>query len=191
MLQPTGVAAEFALANEFKEGDLGAAGLVTGRARVGALGSRRCHVGSFGGHYLFEDGVSERSTLRDRRSRGDRRLTSGLRRLLVRGCARVVAPHRTADSEAGRRVSSLCRRRLSAVARALSTPAVDCVSVVRPVPSARLAPNSPGTTRIIYSSPSRRFTYGCGVSSSASTPRATTWDVVRLEELLPLRRRTS
>jgi ethanolamine ammonia-lyase large subunit len=185
----------FALANEFKEGDLAVGGTrdvavrASARAALGAL-----ELGRLTAVSLVEDGVSEALD-----AATDRRLAAEVASLTVaelkavllgRGGAEWVRRYRDGlSSEAVAAVVKLMsNEELSAVARALFNPLPgEGVSVGSPEHfGSRLQPNSPGDDEEeILFSVLEGLTYGCGDVLLGLNPAGDDVEtIVRLEELL-------
>jgi ethanolamine ammonia-lyase large subunit len=185
----------FALANEFKEGDLGVGGTrdealrASARAALGAV-----TLGELKATALVEDGVSEAlDAAIDRGLAGEiSKLTvGGLKAVLLgRGGAEWVRRYREGlSSEAVAAVVKLMtNEELSAVARVLFNPLPgEGVSVGSPGHfGSRLQPNSPGDDEEeILLSVLEGLTYGCGDVILGLNPAGDDVEtIVRLEELL-------
>ena len=185
----------FALANEFKEGDIGVGGTrddtvrASARAALGAV-----EVGRLSATSLVEDGVSEAlDAARDRRLALEiSSLTVGeLKNILLgRGGAEWVRRYRDGlSSEAVAAVVKLMTNDdLSIVARGLFNPLPgEGVSVGSPGHfGSRLQPNSPGDDdEEILFSVLEGLTYGCGDVLLGLNPAGDDVETfVRLEELL-------
>jgi ethanolamine ammonia-lyase large subunit len=185
----------FALANEFKEGDLGVGGTrdevvrASARAALGAV-----TLGELSATSLVEDGVSEAlDASLDRRLAAEiAQLTvGGLKHVLLgRGGAEWVRRYRDGlSSEAIAAVVKLMSNdELSTVARELFNPLPgEGVSVGSPGHfGSRLQPNSPGDEEeeILFSI-LEGLTYGCGDVILGLNPAGDDVEsIVRLEELL-------
>ncbi len=185
----------FALANEFKEGDLGVGGTrddavrASARAALGAL-----RLGELTAQALVEDGVSEAldATLDRRLAAEISSMTVGRLKhvLLGRGGAEWVRRYRDGlSSEAvAAVVKLLTNEELSAVARGLFNPLPgEGVSIgSRGHFGSRLQPNSPGDgEEEILLSVLEGLTYGCGDVVLGLNPAGDDVEtIVRLEELL-------
>ncbi|HEX7317263.1 MAG TPA: ethanolamine ammonia-lyase subunit EutB [Pyrinomonadaceae bacterium] len=185
----------FALANEFKEGDLGVGGTrddgVRASARA-ALGAVR--LGELTATALVEDGVSralEEAIDHGLASELSSMMVVGLKQVLLgRGGAEWVRRYRDGlSSEAiAAVVKVMSNEELSAVARGLFNPLPgEGVSVGSPGHfGARLQPNSPGDDEEeILFSVLEGLTYGCGDVVLGLNPAGDDVEtIVRLEELL-------
>ncbi|MDT5271868.1 MAG: ethanolamine ammonia-lyase large subunit [Acidobacteriota bacterium] len=185
----------FALANEFKEGDIGVGGTrddtvrASARAALGAF-----TLGELTATSLVEDGVSEAlDAARDRRLASDiSSLTvAELKNVLLgRGGAEWVRRYRDGlSSEAVAAVVKLMTNdELSTIARGLFNPLPgEGVSVGSPQHfGSRLQPNSPGDDEgEILFSVLEGLTYGCGDVLLGLNPAGDDVEtIVRLEELL-------
>lgn len=185
----------FALANEFKEGDLGVGGTRDEAVRASARASLGAFtLGELSANSLVEDGVSAALD-----ASLDRRLASeissmtvgGLKHLLLgRGGVEWVRRYRDGlSSEAIAAVVKLMSNdELSTVARALFNPLPgEGVSVGAPGHfGSRLQPNSPGDeAEEILFSVLEGLTYGCGDVLLGLNPAGDDVETIaRLEELL-------
>lgn len=185
----------FALANEFKEGDLGVGGTRDGAARASARAALGAvTLGELSATALVEDGVSEAlDAATDRRLAAEiAKLTvGGLKHLLLgRGGGEWVRRYRDGlSSEAVAAVVKLMSNdELSTVARGLCNPLPgEGVSVGSPGHfGSRLQPNSPGDgEEEILLSVLEGLTYGCGDVILGLNPAGDDVEsIVRLEELL-------
>ena len=185
----------FALANEFKEGDLGVGGTRDDAVRASAraaLGAVR--LGELSATALVEDGVSralDESTDRGLASELSGMTVGGLKQVLLgSGGAEWVGRYRDGlSSEAIAAVVKLMsNEELSAVARRLFNPLPgEGVSIGSPGHfGARLQPNSPGDDEEeILFSVLEGLTYGCGDVVLGLNPAGDDVEsIVRLEELL-------
>jgi len=184
-----------ALANEFKEGDLGVGGTRDDAARASAraaLGAVR--LGELSSSALVEDGVSEAldaSLDRGLASEISGMTVGGLKRVLLgRGGAEGVRSYRDGlSSEAVAAVVKLMtNEELSSAARGLFNPLPgEGVRVgARGHFGSRLQPNSPGDDEEeILLSVLEGLTYGCGDVVLGLNPAGDDVEtIVRLEELL-------
>ena len=185
----------FALANEFKEGDLGVGGTLDGAERAAARAALGAvTLGALSATAFVEDGVSEALD-----EASDRRLAAeissltvgGLKHVLLgRGGAEWVRRYRDGlSSEAIAAVVKLMSNdELSAVARALFNPLPgEGVTVGSPRHfGSRLQPNSPGDDEEeILFSVLEGLTYGCGDVILGLNPAGDDVETIaRLEELL-------
>jgi ethanolamine ammonia-lyase large subunit len=185
----------FALANEFKEGDLGVGGTLDETLRASARKALAAvTLGELTATTLVEDGVSEAlDAARDRRlaSEISSLTVEGLKGVLLRrGGGEWVRRYRDGlSSEAVAAVVKLLTNdELSAVARALFNPLPgEGVSVGSHGHfGSRLQPNSPGDDEEeILFSVLEGLTYGCGDVVLGLNPAGDDVEtIVRLEELL-------
>ena len=185
----------FALANEFKEGDLGVGGTRDDAVRAAAraaLGSVR--LGELTATALVEDGVSralDAATDRGLASELSGMTVGGLKQALLGGGGAGWA-RRYRDGLSSEAVAAVVKlmsnEELSAVARRLFNPLPgEGVSVGSPGHfGARLQPNSPGDDEEeILFSVLEGLTYGCGDVVLGLNPAGDDVEtIVRLEELL-------
>jgi ethanolamine ammonia-lyase large subunit len=185
----------FALANEFKEGDLGVGGTrdeavrASARSALGAV-----TLGELTATALVEDGVSEAlDAARDRRlaSEISSLTVEGLKGVLLgRGGAEWVRRYRDglSSESIAAVVKLMSNEELSAVARGLFNPLPgEGVSVGSPGHfGSRLQPNSPGDgEEEILLSVLEGLTYGCGDVILGLNPAGDDVETIaRLEELL-------
>jgi ethanolamine ammonia-lyase large subunit len=184
-----------ALANEFKEGDLGVGGTrddavrASARAALGAL-----TLGELSSKALVEDGVSEAldATL-------DRRLAAEISSLTVGGLKNVL-PGRGAAEWVRRYRDGLSSEAIAAVVKLLTNEELSAIArnLFNPLPGegvrvgspghfgSRLQPNSPGDgEEEILLSVLEGLTYGCGDVVLGLNPAGDDVEtIVRLEELL-------
>ncbi|HWS89538.1 MAG TPA: ethanolamine ammonia-lyase subunit EutB [Pyrinomonadaceae bacterium] len=184
-----------ALANEFKEGDLGVGGTRDDAARASAraaLGAVR--LGELKAAALVEDGVSEAldaSLDRGLASEISGMTVGGLKRVLLgRGGAEWVGRYRDglSSESIAAVVKLMTNEELSSVARGLYNPLPgEGVRVGAPGHfGSRLQPNSPGDDEEeILLSVLEGLTYGCGDVILGLNPAGDDVEtIVRLEELL-------
>ncbi len=185
----------FALANEFKEGDLLVGGTrdeaVRAQARR-ALGALT--LGTLAGAALVEDGVGEAlsSSLDPRLAAEISRVTVGELKAVLSGSGGAAWVRRYGDGLSSAGIAAVVKlmtnEELSAVARSLFNPLPgEGVSVGSPRHfGSRIQPNSPGDDEeeILFSI-LEGLTYGCGDVILGLNPAADDLDtIVRLEELL-------
>jgi ethanolamine ammonia-lyase large subunit len=185
----------FALANDFKEGDLPVGGTTDDRLREDARHLlRSVTVGEIRRTVLVDDGVTEAiERTRDRRFDAalDSLTMARLKDLLLgSGGAAWARTHRDAlpSEVAAALVKVMTNDELSTVARALFNP-LDGEGVTIGAPThfgSRIQPNSPGDdpTEILFSI-LEGLSYGCGDVILGLNPAADDLDtIVRLEQLL-------
>ncbi|HEX8071595.1 MAG TPA: ethanolamine ammonia-lyase subunit EutB [Pyrinomonadaceae bacterium] len=185
----------FALANEFKEGDLLAGGTRDEQARRAARAALAAvRLGDVTAHAFVEDGVGEALARgRDARLAAEiSHLTVGALKRLLLGAAGARWARRYRDGLASEVIAAVVKlmtnEELSAVARKLVNPLPgDDIAIGSPAHfGSRIQPNSPGDDEeeILFSI-LEGLTYGCGDVILGLNPAGDDVEtIVRLEELL-------
>ena len=185
----------FALANEFKEGDLLVGGTRDGSVRAAAREALAAlTLGTLAKTPLVEDGVSEAlaASLDTKLAAGISRLTVGELKAVLLGHGGAAWVRRYGDGLTSEAIAAVVKlmtnEELSAVARTLFNPLPGAgITVGSPQHfGSRIQPNSPGDDEEeILFSVLEGLTYGCGDVILGLNPAADDVEtIVRLEDLL-------